>query len=215
MGITKTGAVSLKAVREDLDLSGAGSMSERAVKDKVQKKGSVSLSDFRGNILGIQYDTKNTSEASWNKLRYQTAGTGYLMNNPRISTDGVKVYVPCTSTPGRDVGVECRVTGRVLESGTYKLKGSSIGEFDTNYLNGEMHVSVVANAAGYLVGVNDVVLHRYMDFNQAMGQRSWSYNVPLSTSKSYITFVLRNVHKGSGGRGTTTTHQFWDWTLGM
>ena len=213
MGIAKTGNVSLQAIRQDLDLAGAGSMNERALRDKIQNKsGAISLNQFRGNILGMQYLTYNTSEAGWNKLRDRTAGTGYLMNQPNIRTDGARVYVPCTDNYSSDIGVEARLTGKVLESGAYTLSGSSFGEFDTNYYNGEMHINLIANAGGYLQGVNSILIDQRHNLTWAMGEKTWSYTVSLSTSRPFITVVFRNIHK-SGGRGTTTTHQFWNWTL--
>ena len=214
MGIAKTGQVSLKAVREDLDIASAGSISERAVKNKVQNNGGVSLSEFRGNILGIQYETYNTSAASWDKKRNRTAGTGYLMNNPNIRTDGARVYVPCTDNYSQDIGVEARLTGKVLESGNYTLSGSSFGEYDTFYYNGEMHINLIANTSGYLVGVNNILVDKRHNLTFGMGDKTWSYPVSLTTSQPFITVVFRNIHL-SGGRGTTTTHQFWNWTLGM
>lgn len=214
MGIAKAGRVSLKAVREDLDIASGGSISERAVKDKVQNKGGVSLSQFRGNILGIQYETYNTSPTSWDKKRNRTAGTGYLYNNPNISTNGSRVYVPCRDNYSQDIGVEARLTGTVLESGNYTLKGSSFGEYDQFYYNGEMHIVLIANTSGYLVGVNNVLINKTHNMTWGLGDKTWSYPVSLTTSQPFITVVFRNVHK-SGGQGTMTTHQFWDWTLGM
>lgn len=214
MGITRTGPVRVRDVRVDTDLAATGSISERACRDRVQNKGALSLNSFRGNILGIQYETYNTSAAGWDKKRNRTAGTGYLMNNPKISTDGARVYVPCTDNYSQDIGVEARLTGKVLESGNYTLSGESFGEYDTFYYNGEMHINLIANSGGYLQGINNILIDKRHNHGWGMGNKSWSYPVSLTTSQPYITVVLRNIHL-SGGQGTTTTHHFWNWKLGI
>jgi hypothetical protein len=212
MGIPK-GSVSLKAVRADLDLPANGGMVERAVRNKTQQNsGSVSLSQNSGNILGIQYDTYNPSYGSAWTVRNRTSGHGYLTNQVSISTDGTRVFIPCRDNYSDDVGVEARCNGIVAESGSHVLAGSTFGEYDTRYYNGEIHIVLVTNSAGYLQGAQNLAHETYLNSTWGKGEKTHSFNVNLSTSLPYITLTFRNIHK-SGGAGALTTHHFWNWTL--
>mgnify|MGYP003969885823 CR=1 FL=1 len=212
LGITR-GSVSLRAVRLDTDRPEAGGMAERAIRNKTQQNtGSVSLAANRGNILGIQYDTHNpATNATWTQ-RDKTAGKGYLMNNPAISTDGVRVYVPCKDNYSNDIAVEARVCGLVTETGNYRLTGNAFGEADTRYRNGEMHIVVVSNAYDYLVGPQTLSLNKTINSDWMTGETTHNYTMSLSTAKPYVTLTLRNVHK-SGGAGMLTTHHFYNFVL--
>ena len=64
---------SLQAVRQDLDLSASGPITDRAVMNKVNKQSTpVSLADFRGNLLGQQLLVTQEGfgdHSVWNKKR--------------------------------------------------------------------------------------------------------------------------------------------------
>lgn len=212
MGIPSASA-SLTAVREDLDLPTAGTITERAVLNKVNKQvPPVSLAAFRGNILGTQlYLTKAYQGQVWQKKKDQTSEHFYITATEGLSIKGNRIALAATGQGASgDSGMEARIVGTVAESGRYRLSGNT----DCNYgrVGNEMHHYLITNTLGYLNGVNNVVLQKEHTEAFGKGEKSWSYDVDLATDHPYVTFVIRNVHK-SGNYGDTSVFEFWDWKL--
>ena len=214
MGVSSTQA-SLQAVRQDLDLPAAGSMSERAVLNKVNKQsGPVSLAEYKGNVFGTQLEVfKCWGGNQWRKLRWETSA--HIFNfvtgaNAYVSGNKIGLTAMGQGASG-DSGSELRIINTVSESGSYRLTGKSFGRYG-NYDAGQIHIQVIANATGYLEGVNNVLISRTITSAFGRGEKSHSFDLSLSTSQPYITLILRNIIKSSPDTGTYT-HDFWDWKL--
>lgn len=223
MGVSSTEA-SLRAVRQDLDLSAAGSILERPVLDKANKQsGPVSLAEYKGNILGTQLSLdKGSWNGGWSALRDRTSCHHYGVYPdpaPPIDIVGreILIQMPGSSSSG-DRGSEIRITGRVGESGTYRLTGKFKASL-TPQLGGQLHVDLLASSSHYLSGTTDVVLS---DLYEAVPGQSpgslgpetiYDKTCTLSTSKSYVTLILRNVQKAYTDTYTYFTHHFYDFKL--
>lgn len=219
---------SLRAVRADLDLSEAGSIREKAVLNKVNKTGgNISLSEFKGNLVGQQLtiDTApQNNESNWKKKRYEGSGHTFLTATGGVSiTETIKVGITVRPSggdyiSGDDRGHEYRVIGKCEESGTYRLTGKSFGRFDgssgTSYNNGQLHVMVVSHSSGWLSGTSTT--NYYAELTKKNGgrdERSWSETFTLSTSRPYVTLILRNIQKAGGSPSKTWQHDFWDFRI--
>ena len=213
MGVSSASA-DLRAVRQDLDLPAAGSITERAVMNKICRQSPpVDLASFKGNILGTQLLIKNIwgGSAVWEKKRDHTTGHFYI--SPQGGTTGItgdRLQVNCTSQDAYDIGMELRILGKVTEDGTYRFSGKSFGRFAGNF--NYMHIYLITNSLGYLNGVNNLVLQNEYSSAFADGEKSWSFNVSLSTTQPYVTAIFRNVFKAYS-YGDNTTMDFWDWKL--
>jgi len=210
--------VSLVALRQDLDLSANGNMTERAVLNKnIQTSAPVSLADFKGNVLGNQLYV-NKAEfgqgGTWPKRRYEGSAHPYIAKAGDVRVSGNKILVSCTEggAGGGDRGTEYRAIGFCNEPGSHRLTGTSFGRFSSYYNTGEMHIYLIANGNGYLSGLQRVLVRKEGGYINLGGQQSHSFDVQISENLPYITLVLRYIQK-DGGRGDTFQHDFWDWKL--
>ena len=218
MGVSSSQA-SLRAVRQDLDLSSTGNMTERAVMNKINKQsGPINLAEFKGNILGTQlevYKCWGGPGREWKKRRWETGAVGYATlagANAGVSGNRLQMTATEQGLDGGDAGMEARICGRVLESGIYRLSGKSFGRFSQYYSTGQLHINLITTRTDYLAGILNNVVYEVHSKMFANGEKSWSYDISLNTSEPYVTLVLRNILK-DGGRGDTWTHDFWDWKL--
>ena len=218
MSVSST-QVSLRALRQDLDLSANGGMNERAILNKnIQTSGPIRLADFKGNVLGNQLSV-NKNEFSgggtWPKQRYEGSAHAYIRRAGDVTVSGNKILVSCAEggLNGGDRGTEYRAIGRCNESGTYRLTGNSFGRFSGFYNVGRLHINLVANSSGYLSGLQNLLVNRILTSTTGSGDRSWSDTVSLNSSTHpFITLILRYVQL-DGGRGDSFQHDFWDWKL--
>lgn len=209
----------LTLVRADLDLSTAGGMTERAVLNKnIQTAGPIKLADFKGNVLGNQLSI-NKAEfgqgGTWPKKRYEGSAHAYIRRTGDVRVSGNKILVSATEggAGGGDRGTEYRAIGRCDESGTYRLTGKSFGRFSSYYNIGQLHINLIANASGYLSGVNQILVRKELNSDWGRGEKTWNETVTLdSSTRPFITLILRYVHL-DGGQGETLQHDFWDWKL--
>jgi hypothetical protein len=215
MGVSSTKA-SLRAVREDLDLGGAGSILERAVLNKVNKRsGPVSLAEYKGNILGTQLILhKAWGGSPWKKIRNESSGHDYIDSaNSDVYVSGNKICVAVCELLG-DNGMEARLIGKVTESGRYRLTGKSYGRFSPYHKWGQLHIYCIANPAGYLSGTNKIKYGLELDSTSGSGQKTHSVEFNLDTGDPYITLCLRQINKYGGSiEYLTLVHDFWDWKL--
>lgn len=220
MGVSST-EVSLRAIREDLDLPAAGSVDERAVLNKANKSYlPVSLSEYKGNILGTQLYVPNTSldsEGNWPKKRDEAFATWYIFRNGSADAWGSAVRLTLIDISGNsgDYGVETRICGRVLEDGLHRLTGSVTADFATspgNAVHSQCHVQLLANASDYLSGDQSLLVNRvYYKSNGTQFNIDWPVN--LSLSQPYITLIFRNVNSGMGVTNSAYTHEFSNFKL--
>ncbi|NBR40479.1 MAG: hypothetical protein EBT93_13870, partial [Alphaproteobacteria bacterium] len=174
--------------------------------------------DFKGNILGTQlvfYNCWGGPGREWKKRRWETAGVGYATVSgigTGISGNRLQVRATEQGLNGGDAGCEARICGRVSENGTYRFSGKSFGRFSSYYNTGQLHINLITNTSDYLVGANNNVVYEVWNRTFASGEKSWSYDVNLTTSQPYVTAIFRNILK-DGGRGDSFTHDFWDWKL--
>jgi hypothetical protein len=215
MGVSSTKA-SLRAVREDLDLGGAGSILERAVLNKVNKRsGPVSLAEYKGNILGTQLLLhKAFGGGTWKKIRSESSGHEYIdFGNSDVYVSGNKICTAVGELVG-DNGMEARLIGKVTESGRYRLTGKSFGRFSPYHNNGQLHIYCIANPSGYLSGTNKTKYGLELDSTSGSGQKTHSVEFNLDTGDPYITLILRGINKFGGSvQWLTLVHDFWDWKL--
>ena len=220
MGI-KAASASLRAVREDLDLSANGGMLERAVRSKAnQRTGSVSLAKFKGNICGQQNQINSNllNNKPWTQVRYETAASYYLTKSGIVTPINdshywISVVEGGGGTDLDDRGTETRLLGKVLESGTYRITCRAVGRFDTNYNVIGLDFDVVSNATGYLQGAQEMTMHHRERSVEPSKTFNWNKTFTLSTSKPYITVICRNIAFSGGVSGRTYYSDFFDTLL--
>ena len=220
MGVSST-EVSLRAIREDLDLPAAGSVDERAVLNKANKSYlPVSLSEYKGNILGTQLYVPNPNlggQQDWPKKRDEAYGTYYSFRSGSADAWGNAVRLTLIDISGNtgDYGVETRIPGMVLEDGFHRLTGSVTADFATspgNAVHSQCHVQLLANASDYLSGDQSILANRV--YYKSMGtQFNVDQPVNLSSSKPYITLIFRNLNTGMGATNNAHTHEFSNFKL--
>jgi len=216
------GNVSLKAVRQDVDLSAAGGMRERAMQNKYgQESGNVSLAGYKGNMNCIQFAplAGNQFQQTWPPVgRYNGAGASYIQASGTVTKSGkaVRCSAAGKGLGGGDCGMEYRFISRVTENGIYRFTVTSkINKSITSDRYNQIHINVIANPNGYLVGLNDVVVqyeqratnHGFVYPNWSPVTQSWDF--PLSTSKPYITVIFRNIQL-DGGYFDSSNFDFYD-----
>ena len=213
MGVSSTQA-SLQAVRQDLDLPAAGSMSERAVLNKVNKQsGPVSLAEYKGNVFGTQLVLHTEwGGKPWKRIRDESSGHMYITRaGSNVYVAGNKIKVQVQEETG-DNGMEARLIGKVTESGRYRLTGKSYGRFSGYHDYTYMHVYLISNRDDYLLGVNKTDVRWENNKFFADGEKSHSFDVDLTTDRPYVTLILRQINK-YGGQLNTFVFDFWDWKL--
>ena len=220
MGI-KAASASLRAVRQDLDLSATGGMLERAVRSKAnQRTGSVSLAKFKGNICGQQNQINSNllNDKPCTSVRYETASSYYIQKSGIVTPINDSHYWISVIEGGGDInkddrGTETRLLGKVLESGTYRATCRAIGRFDTAYNVIGLDFDVISNATGYLQGAQEISMHIRERSVEASKTFNWSKTFTLSTSKPYITVICRNIAFSGGAAGRTYYSDFYDTLL--
>ena len=196
MGVSTTEA-SLRAVREDLDLPAAGSILERPVLNRVNKRsGPISLSDHKGVAMGAQL----TIVGGWNdtpSLRYNGYKGYYpgVSGNPSISGNTISLEARLSGFGGSDGSCEYRCPFRVTESGLYTFSCNIDFNADQYYSLTKWQIAVVTSSSGYLSGaVNyDLIKGTNRDISGPL-----SYSVNLTTSRPYGVVVLYAIANGGG-----------------
>lgn len=220
MGVSSS-QVSLQAVRQDLDLSAAGGMTERAVRNKVNNQsGDISLESFKGNVLGQQLlvDQNAWSGGSWQPKRYQSSAHSYLTpNGGDVTVSGDQIIIRRTATGSSgDAAAEARILGRVSESGYYNLTGTINPEFYSYDSNIICEVLLLSNQNNYLSGAQVILANLVFTRSNATSgaNKPVDKRVYLTTEFSYLTLILRNVSKnGSGPTGAIYNHKFFNFKL--
>jgi hypothetical protein len=220
MGVSSTEA-SLRAVRQDLDLPAAGSIKERAVLNKVNKTLPVSLSGFKGNVLGTQLyipgGTQPLSESSWPKRKDEAFGTYYIYRDGSVmaSSDRIRIEHPDRPSYNGDSGTEVRICGTVSEDGRYLLTGNATGRFaisQGNAIHAQLHVQLISNAGDYLSGGNQLLVNDVF-YRRDGTTFSWNRYVNLSTGRPYITLIFRYIMSGIGTTSNRYSHEFSNFEL--
>lgn len=220
MGVS-TSQQSLKAIRSDLGLSGSGSARERAVMNKINKTGgNIALSEYAGNVLGLQHEMDRqpsyTNDNDWQKARDVCSGHFFLVRNGNVYSSGGVAYCQCTERDlwSGDSGYEYRQLGKVLESGSYELTGTSYMEGTGSYNIIQHHNVIVANSTGWLEGDQTIPLN-YIEQARRTGGETVNWNrtrtgpITLSTSHPYVTLIGRNIAKAGGnGQQSRWTHNW-------
>lgn len=217
MGITATAGVSLRDIRIDLDLPQNGRFVEQHVLNRVCKNTApANLEEFRGMVLGTQLLLGNYTFGgpTWTgSPRWQTGFTEYIDQSGGDVTiaQGHRLAVRCQGERFYDKGMEARITGTVNQNGTYRFSGSS--ECRHGSFTGQLHIYLIAAPGGFLNGYpQDIIVgHEQNGLSGANGQKFWSWDVNLSTSKPYITAIFRNVYVA--GDTESSKIDFWDWKL--
>ena len=196
MGVSSTEA-SLQAVRQDLDLSAAGSILERPVLNRVNKRsGPISLSEHKGVAMGAQL----TIVGGWNdppNYRYNGYKGFYpqISGNPSISGDTITLEAGLSGPGGGDGTCQYQCPFKVHESGWHNLSCNLEFIGDAYYRLTRWQVAVVCSATGYLSGITRNELVQSGDVNMN-GPMSWSVN--LTTSRPYGVVVLYIIRNGGG-----------------
>ena len=191
------GQVSLKQVRQDLDLSAAGSIRDRAVLNRVNKRsGPISLSDHKGVAMGAQL----TIVGNWNdppNLRYNGYKTFYpsVSGEPSISGNTIITVAGNTGAGNGDSSCGYVCPFFVSESGSYTLLCDIEFNADLYYSLTQWQVSVITSPDGYLAGSTNLDLNKGTN-RDIKGPLSYSVN--LTTSRPYGVVVLYAIAKGGG-----------------
>ena len=220
MGVSSSQA-SLQAVRQDLDLSAAGGMTERAVRNKVNNQsGDISLESFKGNVLGQQLliDKSNWSGGSWQRKRYHSSAHSYAtISGGDVKVSGDQIIVKRTARGNNgDAAAEARVLGRVNEAGTYRLTGTINPEFYSRDSLITCEVLLLCNRDNYLSGTQVILTNLvFTRSNSTSGaDKAVDQTVNLSLNYPYVTLILRNVSKnGSQPTGAIYNHKFFNFKL--
>lgn len=200
--------VSLRALRQDLDLSANGSMSQIEIlnRDGQRSSGDVRLSDYKGSLTGGQLRIAGAANATPN-LRYNGYWGFYPSSGgqPNISGTSIRTYSRMTGAGGGDASSEYRVSGYVDESATYRLTGEVTFTRSSNYNNQSWQVAVVGSASGYLSGITR---NEMLWAGQNPGTYPINRTVSLTTSRPFITLVVYSITQSGGnfaeGAFTTT-----------
>lgn len=207
MGVSSTEA-SLRAVREDLDLSATGSALENVVLNRVNKRyGPVNLSEHKGVAMGAQLRI----EGGWNDTpdRRYNGYKGYyptISGNPSISGDTITLVASMAGAGSPDASCEYRCPFKVTEDGTYKLTSYLEFNDDIYFRSTKWQVAIVTSATGYLSGITSLELNK--SGNSAFnGAASW--NVNLTTSRPYGVVVLYALRVLGGDASKPASHAKW------
>lgn len=216
---------SLRAVRQDLDLSANGPITDRAVMNKVNKQSTpVSLADFRGNLLGQQLLVTQEGFGDhnvWNKKRDVSSAHHYISTTGgSVAVSGNKILCTrkATGIGSGDNGVEARVLGFVDSgmAGTYRVTGNYKGGFQGRSAAVQMHILLLSHTADYLAGNQTIHINEVYDGNSKTSGTEYSFNqtADLVTGSPYITLILRNITRnGSEPSGTDYIQEFWDFKV--
>lgn len=207
MGVSSTQA-SLRAVRQDLDLSAAGSILERPVLNRVNKRsGPISLSEHKGVAMGAQL----TIVGNWNdppnnrsngyKGYYPTAS-----GNPSISGDTITLTASLAGSGAPDGSCEYRCPFKVTEDGTYRLTSYLEFNQDNWYGSTMWQVAVVTSPTGYLSGITNLDLNKSNAYN-FNGDASW--NVSLTTRRPYGVVILYAIRFLNGDASKPASYSKW------
>jgi hypothetical protein len=194
MGISKSEA-SLRAVRLDLDLPAAGSIKERPVLNRVNKQSApIGLGEHKGVAWGLQLDFRGNPNDPPTNRSYGYSGFYPTQSGfPRLSGNTIICSAAHKGDP--DGSCEYRSPFWVSESGTYRISGNLSYQPDTNQNLGSWQVAIVSSGTGYLSGS---VVYDLIKSGSDPGSRSFSYDVPLTTSRRYATAILYALRKGGG-----------------
>lgn len=207
MGVSKSQA-SLVAVRQDLDLSAAGSILERPVLNRVNKRsGPINLSEHKGVAMGAQL----TIVGNWNdppNLRYN-GYKGYWpgrSGNPSISGDTIILEAALGGLGAGDASCEYRCPFKVTESGAYTLSGHLNFNQDSYYRKTSWQIAIVTSPTGYLSGstTTDFDTRGIYDYNA-----NFSHNVNLTTARPYGVVVLYAIRKDGGDPAKPKSYSRW------
>ena len=203
MGIAKTGNVSLTALRQDLDMSAAGSMYERAIlnKDGQRSSGNVTLSAYRGNIVGGQLSFHPSAAINATPSDRQYGYKGWFSSpggTPIISGNTIRTYNTMPGSGGSPNGNSCeyRVSGMVSEDGTYRFTGNLSFTRSLNYMLQTWQVRVIVSSSGYLNGPSQIA--PIAQSGLTPGNFSLNYTCSLTTAKPYLTLIV-TTSSGVGG----------------
>lgn len=193
MSISTTEA-SLKAVRQDLDLPADGSIKDRPVLNRVNKQSApIGLGEHKGVAWGLQLDlTGNPNDPPTNRSYGYSGFYPTMAGWPRVSGNTIICSAEHKGDP--DGSCEYRSPFWVSESGTYRISGNLNYQVDTYQFLGTWQLAIVSSGTGYLSG--SVVYDLIKSGNNSPG--SFSYDVPLTTSRRYATAILYAVRKGGG-----------------
>ena len=198
--IPSSGNVSLRAVRQDLDLPAEGNMRERPVlnKDGQRSSGNLSLSSFRGNVLGGQlllHPTWNVSPSPrWRSYpRYYPVVGGF----PDVAGDALRTKSTMTGFGGDDVDSEVSIGGFITESGMYRVTGDLDFQRSGSYNVQKWQLAVIGCASGYFAGQQRNELLRQ---GSNKGQQSLDFTVDLTTSRPYVILIAYSITQGGGNQ---------------
>ena len=201
--------VSLRALRQDLDMSANGRMRERPIwnKDGQKTSGNISLAAYKGNLLGGQLAITGSANATPSNRQY--GYTGFWPANggtPSISGNEIRTYSRMTGAGGGDASSEYRVSGYCSESGTYRLTGQLNFNMSGYYRVQSWQVAVVSSSSGYMAGATEVQVVASGNFT---GVTSLNRTFSLSASKPYVTLILYSITKSGGDPSEGTFATSW------
>jgi hypothetical protein len=200
---------SLVQAGQDTDLGNRGTLSERAIRCRVNKySGQIKLSDLAGNVCGLQ----NQMHGAWSTLgpRYVTSkdwsrATGvtnaYISNN-RLRMDVSRNGSGDTWVCGRSLGT-VSVNGyseRFRLTGTAHVQNGYYNGFYESYLD----LAVVGNASGFMAGAQTISFQKEYKTSSAGGYDFGVNEVfDCYSQRPYIQIAMTLVRKGGGIAGNS------------
>lgn len=189
--------ISLQAVRGDLDLSTAGSMTERKVRERVAKySGDVRLSDFANSVVGQPHTPtgvlgdppKNRHTFTWarsgstNDNFYSFPGDDWLRLEARNHFTGQVL----------DAWTEARFAGQISASGNYALEG----RLRTYIAFCPSQVAVVSGSSGYMAGTTNLDFYKFYNKTTtgSYTEHTVSEVISLSSWRPYITIIVYSMN---------------------
>ena len=195
---------SLVQARQDCDLPASGSLTERALRNRISKNsGNMNLASLANSVVGQQLwipDGWNSTSFSRNKTN-KGWGASVLMSNAAVDVQGNEISLRGRNSSAGDQYLEARLPGRIAESGQYRLTGSftvssrAAQGYGSDQIYGQ--VAVVGNQSGYLSGAQTIHLNKKYGTNNAGGY-TYSVNevVSLSYLRTYVTVIFYYIVKG-------------------
>ena len=178
MAIEKSGNVSLTQIRGNVGLSGAGSMSERAVQNQINYTSGAPMTAFRGAINGTQRSFNSIrSNIVQTKTNWDLYADAFNFSSVSVNSSGT-INTNCYVDPFgfSEGGAEFRLAG-IVSPGTRRLVASasySGGVIGTDVGAGFSQLSLIYSTGGWLVGQTEVLA-------SGQGGNSGSYSLDSGT----------------------------------
>ena len=215
MGLALTGNVSLTQVRQDLGLTGAGSMREKSVVDKANATangtGNNSLLSYRGNVAGLQltFITGNVPSSTLVHTSGQQLYGGGGTASYNSALNSIETSGTTRTAGGYDTGSRACMVGICSQTGAYKLTGNvAVAKSVWNTPQANYWILVTGYSVGFGSGGSSSHLSK-LNNQENTGNYTFDYDLNLDISYPYVVVFLVCDAKGGSTTNVTVTY---NWT---